>query len=118
MLRPEFLNRIDETLLFLPLKKNEILQIVAIQLNILKSTLAQKGISLVVKDDAAQWISETGYDPFFGARPVKRIIQKEVLNELSKALLSGKIDKTQSVVMDIFDGKIVFRKPILAEEEI
>ncbi len=118
MLRPEFLNRIDETLLFLPLKKNEILQIVAIQLNILKSTLAQKGISLVVKDDAAQWISETGYDPFFGARPVKRIIQKEVLNELSKALLSGKIDKTHSVVMDIFDGKIVFRKPIIAEEEI
>jgi ATP-dependent Clp protease ATP-binding subunit ClpB len=118
MLRPEFLNRIDETLLFLPLKKNEILQIVAIQLNILKSTLAQKGISLVVKEDAARWISETGYDPFFGARPVKRIIQKEVLNELSKALLSGKIDKTHSVVMDIFDGKIVFRKPILAEEEI
>ena len=118
MLRPEFLNRIDETLLFLPLKKNEILQIVAIQLNILKSTLAQKGISLVVKEDASRWISETGYDPFFGARPVKRIIQKEVLNELSKALLSGKIDKTQSVVMDIFDGKIVFRKPILAEEEI
>ena len=118
MLRPEFLNRIDETLLFLPIKKNEILQIVAIQLNILKSTLAQKGISLVVKEDAARWISETGYDPFFGARPVKRIIQKEVLNELSKALLSGKIDKTHSVVMDIFDGKIVFRKPILAEEEI
>ena len=116
-IRPEFLNRIDETLLFLPLKRNEILQIVSIQLNKLRKTMHEKGINLVIKDEAVQWIAETGYDPFFGARPVKRIIQKEVLNELSKALLSGKIDKTQNVVMDIFDGKIVFRKPVLAEEE-
>jgi ATP-dependent Clp protease ATP-binding subunit ClpB len=59
-----------------------------------------------------------GYDPFFGARPIKRVIQKQVLNELSKALLSGTIDREQNVVMDMFDGKIVFRKPINAQEEI
>ncbi len=118
IIRPEFLNRIDETLLFLPLKKNQIKQIVEIQLNLLKRTLAPKGIHLIIKDEAFNWIAEMGYDPFYGARPVKRIIQREVLNELSKSLLSGKIDKSKNVVMDIFDGKIVFRKPLLAEEEI
>lgn len=118
IIRPEFLNRIDETLLFLPLKKNQIKQIVEIQLNLLKRTLAPKGIHLIIKDEAFNWIAEMGYDPFYGARPVKRIIQREVLNELSKSLLSGKIDKSKNVVMDIFDGKIVFRKPVLAEEEI
>jgi ATP-dependent Clp protease ATP-binding subunit ClpB len=115
-IRPEFLNRIDETLLFLPLKKGEISQIVALQFDRLKKTLQEKGMHLYIKSDAFNWIAEAGYDQFYGARPVKRIIQKEVLNELSKALLSGKIDKTQNIVMDIFDGKIVFRKPIIEEE--
>jgi ATP-dependent Clp protease ATP-binding subunit ClpB len=117
IIRPEFLNRIDETLLFLPLKKNEISQIVTLQLNILKKILSEKGIHLLIKEDASNWIADTGYDPFYGARPVKRIIQKEVLNELSKTLLSGKIDKSQNIIMDFFDGKIVFRKPILEEEK-
>ena len=74
-------------------------------------------IHLVVSDEAFNWIAETGYDPFFGARPIKRLIQKQVLNELSKAILGNTIDKTQNAIMDIFDGKIVFRKPITAEEE-
>jgi ATP-dependent Clp protease ATP-binding subunit ClpB len=117
-IRPEFLNRIDETIMFLPLTKENVREIVTIQLEILRKQLNEKEIKLVITDDAFNFIAETGYDPYFGARPVKRVIQKNVLNELSKALLSGTIDRAQNVVMDIFDGKIVFRKPILESEEI
>lgn len=117
-IRPEFLNRIDETIMFLPLTKENVKEIVSIQMNALKKQLKEKEINLVITDEAFNWIAETGYDPFFGARPVKRVIQKQVLNELSKALLSGTIDRSQNVVMDIFDGKIVFRKPVLAAEEL
>ena len=115
-IRPEFLNRIDETIMFLPLTKENVKEIVTIQLNSLKKQLKEKDINLIVTDEAFEWITEAGYDPFFGARPVKRVIQKQVLNELSKALLSGTIDRTQNVVMDIFDSKVVFRKPVLASE--
>ena len=116
-IRPEFLNRIDETILFLPLTKENVKEIVAIQIDSLKKKLKAQEIDLFVTNDAFDFIAETGYDPFFGARPVKRVIQKLVLNELSKALLSGTVDKSKKVVMDIFDGKIVFRKPVLATEE-
>jgi ATP-dependent Clp protease ATP-binding subunit ClpB len=116
-IRPEFLNRIDETILFLPLTKENVKEIVAIQIDSLKKKLKAQEIDLFVTNDAFDFIAETGYDPFFGARPVKRVIQKLVLNELSKALLSGNVDKSKKVVMDIFDGKIVFRKPVLATEE-
>jgi ATP-dependent Clp protease ATP-binding subunit ClpB len=116
-IRPEFLNRIDETILFLPLTKDNVRQIVQIHLDKLKDQLAEKEIDLFVTEDAFNWITESGYDPFFGARPVKRVIQKQVLNELSKALLSGTIDKSKRVVLDVFDGKIIFRKPVLATEE-
>jgi len=117
-IRPEFLNRIDETILFLPLTKQNIREIVLLQVKGLQNRLAGQGINLVVKDEALDWIAEAGYDPFFGARPVKRVIQKQVMNELSKALLGDRIDSSQNVVMDIFDGKIVFRRPINEEEEI
>ena len=116
-IRPEFLNRIDETIMFLPLTKQNVKEIVQIQLNQLTLLLAEKEIKLVVTKEAFEYISRIGYDPFFGARPIKRVIQKQVLNELSKALLSGSIDKEQNVVMDMFDEKIVFRKPIKAQEE-
>ena len=118
VIRPEFLNRIDETILFTPLSKNHLKDIVRIQLNKLRELLESKDIRLHVTDDAFEWICKTGYDPHFGARPVKRVIQKQVLNELSKALLSDTIDTAQAVVMDVFDGKIVFRKPVSKEEEI
>lgn len=118
VIRPEFLNRIDETILFTPLSKSHLRDIVHIQLNNLKKLLESKEIRLHVTDDAFEWICKTGYDPHFGARPVKRVIQKQVLNELSKALLSDAIDTAQVVVMDVFDGRIVFRKPINHEEEI
>jgi ATP-dependent Clp protease ATP-binding subunit ClpB len=116
-IRPEFLNRIDEIIMFTPLTKQNVREIVQIQLNQLKSLLKEKELNLVVTEHAFDYIVESGYDPFFGARPVKRVIQKQVLNELSKALLGGTVDKTRNVVMDFFDGKIVFRKPVLAEEE-
>jgi ATP-dependent Clp protease ATP-binding subunit ClpB len=117
-IRPEFLNRIDETILFLPLTKSNVREVVQIQLNRLKVQLLEKGIHLYVAPDAFDHIAEKGYDPFFGARPVKRVIQKEVLNTLSKALLSKTVDQSKTIVMDMFDGQIVFRKPVLAEEEV
>ncbi len=117
-IRPEFLNRIDETIMFQPLTRSNINEIVAIQIKGLKERLKEQQINLVVKDEALNWIAESGYDPFFGARPVKRVIQKMVMNELSKAILGNQIDTSQNVVLDIFDGKMVFRRPINEEEEI
>ena len=111
-IRPEFLNRIDETIMFTPLTKGDVRKIVEIQLSNLKHMLLEKDIKLLVTEHAFDHIAEVGYDPQFGARPVKRVIQKQVLNELSKALLSGTIDTSDNVVMDVFDHKIVFRKPI------
>jgi ATP-dependent Clp protease ATP-binding subunit ClpB len=116
--RPEFLNRIDETILFLPLTKDDIKEIVKIQLNLMRKKLTAQNINLVIKEDAFNWIAEMGYDPFFGARPIKRVIQKNVMNELSKALLSDRIDTSQNVILDVFDDQVVFRKPINEEEEV
>lgn len=116
-IRPEFLNRIDEQILFTPLTKEDTKQIVEIQLRNLKEQLKQSHINLVVKDDVIDWIAEAGHDPHFGARPVKRVIQKSILNELSKDLLAQKIDTSQNVIVDFFDGKVVFRKPISEDEE-
>jgi ATP-dependent Clp protease ATP-binding subunit ClpB len=117
-IRPEFLNRIDETIIFTPLNKRYVRQIVQLQLDQLKNMLLEKGIKIHMTEEAKAHLVEAGYDPHFGARPVKRVIQKQVLNELSKALLGGTLDTSLTVVMDIFDGKIVFRKPISQEEEI
>jgi ATP-dependent Clp protease ATP-binding subunit ClpB len=114
-IRPEFLNRIDETILFLPLTRQNVEEIVELQLNILKKQLKEKDINLLITKDAFNWITEAGYDPFFGARPVKRVIQKQVLNELSKALISGSIDRSEDVVMDVFDDKIIYRKSIKSD---
>jgi ATP-dependent Clp protease ATP-binding subunit ClpB len=117
-LRPEFLNRIDETLLFTPLTKADILAIIDIQLDKLKDTLRENDIRLHVTQEAREYIAKAGFDPQFGARPVKRVIQRQVLNELSKQILAGKIDKTKNVVMDVFDDMVVFRGPVRLEEEV
>ena len=114
--RPEFLNRVDEIIMFTPLSKTEIGKIVQLQLARLGKRLEQANIDLRVTQDALNYLGDQGYDPQYGARPVKRIIQKEVLNELSKALLGNEIDKSEPVVMDVFDGKVVFRKEIEQEE--
>jgi ATP-dependent Clp protease ATP-binding subunit ClpB len=104
--------------MFTPLTKNNVRQIVQIQFNKLKEMLLEKDIKLVITDEAFNHIAEVGYDPQFGARPVKRVIQRQVLNELSKAILGGTIDTNEPVVMDVFDHKIVFRRPIHEKEEI
>lgn len=116
-IRPEFLNRIDETIVFTPLNKRYIKAIVQLQFDQLTSMLEERGIDLRITKEAKNHIVEAGYDPHFGARPVKRVIQKQVLNELSKALLAGTVDQDSTVVMDIFDGKIIFRKTVASDEE-
>ena len=115
-LRPEFLNRIDEVIMFPPLLKKEVREIVTIQLHILAQRLRKNDIVLKVSPEALEWLSEKGYDPQFGARPVKRVLQKDVLNMLSKHLLAGTIDKTAPVVLDMFEGTLVFRKEIDGEK--
>ena len=115
-MRPEFLNRIDEIIMFTPLSKLEIAEIVKIQFRALNARLRKAEIELRISDEALAFLTEKGYDPQFGARPVKRVVQNEVMNELSKAILANTIDKTQPVVLDVFDGKIVFRKSLEAEE--
>jgi len=108
-IRPEFLNRIDEIIMFTPLNKVEIEQIVRLQLNGLIKMLKEKEIQIEYTEDLVEALADKGFDPQFGARPVKRVIQKDVLNELSKEILSGKITATSHILLDAFDDKIVFR---------
>ena len=107
--RPEFINRIDEIVMFTPLTSANIAQIVSFQLKSVTKMLAQQGIVIDATPEAIVYLSEKGYDPQFGARPVKRVIQREVLNELSKEILSGKITADSIILIDAFDGKLVFR---------
>jgi ATP-dependent Clp protease ATP-binding subunit ClpB len=107
--RPEFINRIDEIVMFTPLTNENIAQIVGLQLKNVTKMLAQQGITMDATPEAIAYLSEKGYDPQFGARPVKRVIQRDVLNELSKEILSGKITTDSIVLIDAFDGKLVFR---------
>ena len=111
-IRPEFLNRVDEIILFQPLMKNEIRGIVNIQLNNLKRLVAQSGIQLEFSDYALDFLAEQGFDPQFGARPLKRLIQKEIVNQLSRRILAGEIDKSQPVLVDVFDNTVVFRNEV------
>jgi len=111
-IRPEFLNRVDEIIMFHPLLKNNIKGIVKIQLNGLKKLVAQSGVDLEFSDYALEYLAEQGYDPQFGARPLKRLIQKEIVNPLSKKLLAGDVDKTHPVLVDVFDGVVVFRNDV------
>ena len=108
-IRPEFLNRVDEIIMFQPLLKSEIRKIIIIQLNNLKKLVATNGIELQFSDYAIDYLAENGFDPQFGARPLKRLIQKEIVNQLSKRILAGDIDKARPVIVDVFDGVVVFR---------
>lgn len=116
--RPEFLNRVDEIILFQPLLKSEIQGIVRIQLKGLSEVLATSGIDLHFSDYALAFLSEQGFDPQFGARPLKRLIQKEIINPLSKKILAGTIDRSQPVLVDVFDEMVVFRNEPLVKGEI
>jgi ATP-dependent Clp protease ATP-binding subunit ClpB len=108
-IRPEFLNRIDEVIMFEPLSRDNVTDIVRIQFEHIRKQLAAQNILISATDEAVDWLAQLGYDPHFGARPVKRVIQKQVLNELSKQLLSGTIDKSKEIILDVFDNKFVFR---------
>src|SRR5690554_251868 len=108
-IRPEFLNRIDDIIMFTPLKENEITQIVKLQLDKVAGSLYNSGIILKYSDEAIKSISQAGYDPEFGARPVKRVIQRKVLNQLSKDLLSGRVDKSKLITIDAIDDHIFFK---------
>jgi len=108
-LRPEFLNRIDEVIMFHPLMKREIKGIIRIQLEELKERLVQQGIQLQFSEYAMDYFAEQGFDPQFGARPLKRLIQKDIINLLSKKIISGDLDKSKPVMIDVFDGIVVVR---------
>ena len=108
-IRPEFLNRIDDIIMFAPLSKSDIKDIVGLQLENLKKMLGKQNITLDATEEAIAYLAAKGFDPQYGARPVKRLIQKEVLNNLSKELLSGKITSDSIVLLDSFDDQLVFR---------
>ena len=108
-IRPEFLNRVDEIIMFEPLMKSDIRGIIYIQLKNLKKLVANSGVELRFSDYLLDYLAENGYDPTFGARPLKRLIQREIVNALSKRILAGDIDKTHPVLVDVFDGVVVFR---------
>jgi ATP-dependent Clp protease ATP-binding subunit ClpB len=115
-IRPEFLNRIDEVIMFQPLMKKEIKGIIRIQLNALKELVSKSGIQLEFSDYALDYLAQNGYDPQFGARPLKRLIQKEIVNQLSKRILMGDIDKTKPVLVDVFDGVVAFRNELIPDK--
>ena len=106
--RPEFLNRIDETIMFTPLNESQIRNIVGLQIEGVHKMLMQSGIDLRITDDAIDYIAHEGYDPQFGARPVKRALQRLVLNELSKAIIAGKVNHQQPVIVTLRDGELQF----------
>jgi ATP-dependent Clp protease ATP-binding subunit ClpB len=116
-IRPEFLNRVDEIIMFTPLLKKEIRSIINIQLDQLKKLVLDNGIVLEFTDYAIDYLAENGYDPQFGARPLKRLIQREIVNGLSKKILAGDIDRSKPVVVDVFDGVVVFRNDALQTTE-
>ena len=108
-IRPEFLNRIDETIMFAPLNEQQIRDIVGLQIEGVHKMLMQSGVDLRITDDAIDYIAREGYDPQFGARPVKRALQRLVLNELSKAIIAGKVDHQKPVIVELRDGELQFK---------
>lgn len=115
MVRPEFLNRIDDVIVFEPITKKHLREIVELQLRALKGRFDHAGIQLCVSDEALTWLADQGYSPSMGARPLKRLLQREVLNTLSKLFLAGDVNKGEPLVMDVFDGEVVFRAKLQEE---
>ena len=108
-IRPEFLNRIDETIIFSPLNEAQIRDVVSLQITAIHKMLEKQGIDLRVTNDAIDYIAKEGYDPQFGARPVKRALQRLVLNELSKQIISGRVDTKRPVIVELLDGELHFK---------
>ena len=118
VIRPEFLNRIDETVMFTPFTLEDVKQIVSLQLNGLKKQLLEKEIKISFTDNAIEWLAKNGYDPQYGARPIKRIIQRQILDELSKELLSGAVEVNSEITLDIVNDLSVFTTTSVKKEEI
>ena len=108
-IRPEFLNRIDETIVFTPLSRDDINEIVKLQFNQVVKRLADSGLKMTITDSAIELLAKLGYEPQFGARPVKRVLQRYLLNELSRKVLAGDIDKSNPIRIDTEGDKLVFR---------
>ena len=108
-IRPEFLNRIDDIVLFSPLTQKEIKQIVKLQFNLIAKRLESQGVSIRASEEAVNQLAQLGFDPQYGGRPVKRVLQQQILNPLSKDLLGDKLDKSQPITVDYFDQQFVFR---------
>lgn len=111
-MRPEFLNRVDDIIMFRPLMVNEIRDIIKIQLDHLKERVAEQNIDLRFTDYAIDYLTRRGFDPQFGARPLKRVIQKDIVNLLSKKIISGEVDKSKPLLIDVFDGVVVLRNEV------
>jgi ATP-dependent Clp protease ATP-binding subunit ClpB len=107
-IRPEFLNRLDEIVMFVPLTKKQIIEIVLMQFDQIRQTLENSNIKVELTKQAVEWIAEEGFDPQFGARPVKRALQKYVLNELSKKILANSVTKDSKIIIDCFGEGLVF----------
>lgn len=107
--RPEFINRIDDIIMFTPLTQDNITEIVGLQLKGISKMIAKQGITFDATPEAVKYLADKGYNPEYGARPVKRVIQKDVLNQLSKEILSGKVTTDSIILLDAFDGELVFR---------
>jgi ATP-dependent Clp protease ATP-binding subunit ClpB len=116
-IRPEFLNRIDETIMFLPLNQQEIKQIVTLQINGVRKMLEENGVTLKMTDAAVEFLAEAGFDPEFGARPVKRAIQRYLLNDLSKKLLSQEVDHAKPIIVDVQGDALAFRNEYSARNK-
>ncbi len=117
-MRPEFLNRIDEIIMFTPLNREDVHKIVELQFNAVAKMLEENGIHISATPEAIDWLAQLGYDPQFGARPVKRVMQKRVLNELSKQILAGKVQKDAQIVLDLFNREFVFRNTIETDKKV
>lgn len=117
-IRPEFLNRIDETIMFTPLNREDVHRIVELQFSGIAKMLEENDIYISATPEAIDWLAQLGFDPQFGARPVKRVMQKRVLNELSKQILAGKVEKDANIVLDVFNKEFVFRNPIEKEKRV
>jgi ATP-dependent Clp protease ATP-binding subunit ClpB len=107
-IRPEFLNRVDEIIMFTPLTHDEIREIVRLQIDRIREMLKEKDIDIVLDDEALEWIANVGFDPVYGARPIKRVIQRELVNELSKELIAGTIDKNTVIRVSVENDHLVF----------
>ena len=108
-IRPEFLNRIDETIVFTPLSKDDITEIVRLQFKQVVKRIAGADIKMEITGKAVEWLASAGFDPHFGARPVKRTLQKYVLNELSRKIIAGQVQKDKTIIIDFAGGNLIFR---------